>query len=83
MNRRLTGVVNSDRMQKTRVVALSRLKSHKKYKRSYKVTTKLKAHDEKNEYHVGDRVILEETRPTSKEKRWRIVEKLETKKPGN
>ena len=74
--RKLTGVVMSDRMQKTRVIAVTRLKKHPKYLKYYKETSKFKAHDEENEYKVGDRVVIEETRPLSKEKRWRIVSKL-------
>ncbi|MBI4086310.1 MAG: 30S ribosomal protein S17 [Candidatus Liptonbacteria bacterium] len=75
-NRKLTGVVVSDRMQKTRVIAVTRLKKHPKYLKYYKETGKFKAHDEKNEYKTGDNVIIEETRPLSKEKRWRIVERV-------
>jgi small subunit ribosomal protein S17 len=63
-------------MQKTRVVAVTRLKKHPKYLKYYKETNKFKAHDEENEYKVGDKVVIEETRPLSKEKRWRIVSKL-------
>lgn len=63
-------------MNKTRVVVTTRLKIHPKYKKYFKVTTRYKAHDEKNEYKAGDVVIIEETRPMSKEKRWRIVEKI-------
>ncbi|MFN7088596.1 MAG: 30S ribosomal protein S17 [Candidatus Paceibacteria bacterium] len=74
--RRLEGVVVSDKMQKTVVVAVERIKEHPKYKKRYKVTRRFKAHDEKNEYHVGDKVIIEECRPLSKEKRWRVVKKL-------
>ncbi len=74
--RRLAGAVISDRMQKTRVVAVTRLKKHPKYLKYYKETSTFKAHDEENEYKVGDKVIIEETRPLSKEKRWRIVEKI-------
>jgi small subunit ribosomal protein S17 len=74
--RRLEGVVVSDKMQKTRVVEIERFKKHPKYQKYYKITTRFKAHDEKNEYHVGDRVVIEETRPLSREKRWRIVGKL-------
>lgn len=68
--RRLKGVVVSDKMAKTVVVSVTRLKKHSKYKKYFKVTRKLKAHDENNEYHVGDKVVIEETRPLSKEKRW-------------
>ncbi len=74
--RRLEGVVVSDKMQKTRVVAVTRLKKHRKYYKYFKVTKKFKAHDEHSEYKVGDKVIIEETRPLSKEKRWRIIKKI-------
>lgn len=74
--RRLEGVVVSDKMQKTIVVSITRLKKHPKYQKRYKVTKKFKAHDEKNEYHIGDKVIIEETRPLSKEKRWKVIEKI-------
>jgi small subunit ribosomal protein S17 len=74
--RRITGVVVSDTMQKTRVVAVHSLKKHPKYLKYYRVTTKFKAHDEKNEYKKGDAVVIEETRPLSREKRWKIVGKI-------
>jgi len=74
--RKLVGVVTSDKMPKTRVVSISRFKKHPKYLKYYRVTKKFKAHDEKGDYHVGDKVIIEETRPLSKEKRWRIIQKL-------
>ncbi len=70
--RKLTGIVISDKMAKTRVVAVFRMKKHPKYLKYYKATSKFKAHDEKNEYHTGDKVVIEEARPMSKEKRWRI-----------
>jgi small subunit ribosomal protein S17 len=66
------GVVISDAMQKTRVVRIERVYRHPKYQRVIRISKKLKAHDEANESHVGDRVLIEETRPLSKEKRWRI-----------
>jgi small subunit ribosomal protein S17 len=66
------GVVVSDAMQKTRVVKIERVYRHPKYQRVIRMSKKLKAHDEANESHVGDRVLIEETRPLSKEKRWRI-----------
>ncbi len=66
----------SDKMTKTVVVSIVRLKKHPKYKKYFKVTKKFKAHDENNEYHVGDRVLIEETKPMSKDKRWRVVSKL-------
>ncbi len=59
-------------MQKTRVVKIARVFGHPRYERVVRVSKKLKAHDETNESRVGDRVLIEETRPTSKEKRWRI-----------
>ena len=74
-HRRLEAVVVSDKMQKTRVVETERFKKHPKYQKYFRVTTSFKAHDEKNEYRVGDRVVIEETRPLSKDKRWRIVGK--------
>ena len=66
------GVVVSDAMQKTRVVRIERVFRHPRYQRVVRVAKTLKAHDEANESHVGDRVLIEETRPLSKEKRWRI-----------
>ena len=75
IKRKLTGLVVSDKMQKTRVVAVTRLKKHSRYLKYYKSTSKFKAHDEKNEYKTGDKVIIEETRPLSKDKRWIIVGK--------
>jgi len=74
--RQLIGKVVSDKMQKTVVVEVERLKEHPKYKRRYKVGKKYKAHNEKGEYKVGDRVIIEECRPVSKEKRWRVISKI-------
>jgi small subunit ribosomal protein S17 len=66
------GVVVSDAMQKTRVVRIERVYRHPQYQRVIRMSKKLKAHDEQNESKVGDRVLIEETRPLSKEKRWRI-----------
>ena len=66
------GVVVSDAMQKTRVVRIERVFRHPRYQRVMRISKKLKAHDEANDSHVGDRVLIEETRPLSKEKRWRI-----------
>ena len=62
----------SDAMQKTRVVKVERVFRHPRYERVVRVSKKLKAHDEGNQSRVGDRVLIEETRPLSKEKRWRI-----------
>ena len=74
--RKIEGVVVSDRMTKTRVVAVSRLKKHAKYQKYYTVTTRFKAHDEKNEYKTGDKVTIEECRPMSRDKRWIIISKV-------
>jgi small subunit ribosomal protein S17 len=74
--RTIIGMVVSDKMMKTRVVAVSRLKRHPKYLKYYHVTTKFKAHDENNEYKTGDKVTIEESRPLSKEKRWTITGKI-------
>ena len=68
------GRVASDKMQKTIVVAVESLKRHPIYKRTYKQTHRFKAHDEQNSARIGDLVRIEETRPLSKEKRWRLVE---------
>ena len=71
--RRLTGTVVSDKMSKTRVVAVASLKKHPKYLKYYKVTRKFKAHDEENATKKGDQVVIEESRPLSREKRWKII----------
>ena len=73
---RKQGRVTSDKMQKTIVVAVEELKQHRVYKRTYRYTTKFKAHDEFNDAHIGDIVVIEETRPLSKEKRWKLVKIL-------
>jgi small subunit ribosomal protein S17 len=69
-------VVVSDRMSKTRVVRIERVFRHPRYQRVIRQAKTLKAHDETNASHVGDRVLIEETRPISKETRWRIREIL-------
>ena len=66
--RKLKGVVVSDKMSKTVVVEVEQIKEHKKYKRRYQFHKKYKAHDEKGEFKVGDKVVIEECRPISKEK---------------
>jgi small subunit ribosomal protein S17 len=68
------GRVVSDRMDKTIVVSVARLARHPLYKRVIRLTTKFKAHDEANEAHIGDTVLIEESRPLSATKRWRLVE---------
>jgi small subunit ribosomal protein S17 len=71
------GLVVSDKMNKTRVVAVERRFRHPRYERVIKRTSRFKAHDERNEAHAGDRVLIIETRPLSKDKRWRIKEILQ------
>ena len=71
------GIVKSDKMMKTIVVAIETLKLHPLYKKYVKRSKKVKAHDEKNDAKIGDRVRVVECRPLSKEKRWRLVEILE------
>lgn len=71
------GKVVSNKMDKTIVVAIEELVQHKLYKKSVKRTVKFKAHDENNEAQIGDRVQIMETRPLSREKRWRLVKIVE------
>lgn len=75
----MTGTVVSDKMDKTIVVAVENSIRHKVYGKTVKRTYKLKAHDEDNSCKMGDRVKVMETRPLSKDKRWRVVEILEKK----
>ena len=75
-----TGIVVSDKMDKTIVVAIKDNVKHTLYNKIVKKTYKLKAHDENNECHVGDTVKVMETRPLSKDKRWRLVEIMERAK---
>jgi small subunit ribosomal protein S17 len=70
------GVVVSDKMTKTRVVMIERVFRHPRYERVITRSKRLKAHDETNATKIGDRVLIEETRPMSKEKRWRIRQVL-------
>ena len=74
------GYVVSDKMEKTIVVLVEDRKTHPKYRKVVRRTTKLKAHDEQNTAGIGDRVLLMETRPLSSTKRWRLVEVLEKAK---
>lgn len=75
-----TGVVVSDKMDKTVVVAVSRFIQHPLYQKGVKHTIKFKAHDENNDAHIGDTVKIVQTRPLSKEKCWRVVDILERAK---
>ena len=74
------GLVVSDKMDKTIVVAVHDRKQHPLYKKYIKTTYRLKAHDENNECGIGDKVLVMETRPLSKDKRWRLVEIIEKAK---
>ena len=74
------GVVVSDKMQKTITVLVERKMKHPIYGKFVKKSTKFKAHDEKNDCHIGDTVRIMETRPLSKDKRWRLVEIIERAK---
>ncbi|MDP3954200.1 MAG: 30S ribosomal protein S17 [bacterium] len=74
-NRVLKGVVVSDKMQKTAVVEVSRLIKHPKYKKYHKVSKRFKAQNDDNKYKTGERVLIQETRPISKDKRWIVIAK--------
>ncbi len=73
----MIGIVTSDKMDKTVVVSVGTNVKHPMYKKIVKRTYKLKAHDEENKCHIGDKVRVMETRPLSKDKRWRVVEIIE------
>jgi small subunit ribosomal protein S17 len=73
------GVVVSDKMDKTVVVAVETRRVHQLYKKAIRVTKKYKAHDENNACKIGDKVKIVETRPLSKEKRWRVTEIMSKK----
>ncbi|HEY1236371.1 MAG TPA: 30S ribosomal protein S17 [Candidatus Binatia bacterium] len=75
-----TGVIVSDRMQKTVVVTVERTVTHPKYKKILRRRTNVKAHDETNQCRVGDRVLIVECRPLSRDKRWRVSKILERAK---
>jgi len=77
MHKERQGVVLSNRMQKTVVVSVERTVRHPKYLKYLKRRSKVKAHDEKSECQVGDRVLIVETRPLSRDKRWRVSRILE------
>ncbi|OGL77974.1 30S ribosomal protein S17 [Candidatus Uhrbacteria bacterium RIFCSPHIGHO2_12_FULL_54_23] len=78
--RTFIGTVVSDRMQKTLVVNVDRVKVHPKYEKRYVASTTFKVHDEKGAYHTGDKVIFVECRPLSKDKRWKVIEKVQSPK---
>jgi small subunit ribosomal protein S17 len=72
----LSGIIVSDKMDKTVVVSVSRFVKHPKYGKFYKINKKYKAHDEENKYKTGDKVEIVETKPISKDKRFKVVKKL-------
>ncbi len=74
MKNKLTGTVISDKQDKTIVVEVSRVKKHPLYGKSYEVHKKYKAHDEENKAKEGEKVIIREIKPISKDKRWELVE---------
>ena len=76
----MVGMVVSDRMEKTRVVVVQRLVKHPLYQKYVRKRSRYKVHDEANSCHTGDRVLIVETRPISREKRWRVKEILERAK---
>lgn len=74
--RRLIGTIISDKMAKTVVVKVERIKEHPKYKKRFRIHQKYKAHLEEADFKVGDKVVIEECRPISREKRWKVIKKL-------
>jgi len=71
--KRLKGTIVSNKMKDTVVVKVDRIKEHPKYKKRYKISKKYKAHTEKSELEIGDKVMIEECKPKSKDKHWKIV----------
>lgn len=74
--KQFVGTIISDKMQKTAVVKVEQIKKHSKYKKMYRASKKYKAHNPKGEFKIGDRVVIEECRPVSKEKKWRVVARV-------
>jgi len=74
--KRLKGTIVSNKMQKTVVVEVERVKEHPKYKRRYKIHKKYKVHYDEGEYRVGDKIMIEECRPISRDKRWKVIKKI-------
>ncbi len=83
MKHQLTGKVVSDKMEKTVVVLVDRMKEHPKYHKRYKVSRKYKAHDENKECREGDVVVIEECRPLSRDKRFKVVKRISLSAPEN
>lgn len=74
MPKTLKGTIVSNRMQKTLVVEVERLAKHPKYKRYYKISKRYKAHVETDGHRIGDKVMIQETKPISRDKRWKVVQ---------
>ena len=74
--KQLKGIIVSDKMDKTVIVRVERTVQDPKYKKRYKIHKRFKAHDEKGEYKIGDNVIIQECRPISKDKTWRVISKI-------
>ncbi|MFH0818906.1 MAG: 30S ribosomal protein S17 [Patescibacteria group bacterium] len=73
IEKKLEGIVVSDKMDKTIVVRIDSVRMHKKYQKRYQISRKFKVHDAKNQYKVGDKVVFVECRPISKDKKWRVI----------
>lgn len=76
MKNQLIGKVVSDKMSKTVVVNVERLKKHPKYQKRYRISKNYKAHDENKEYKIGDVVMIEECAPISKDKKWKVIKRI-------
>jgi len=74
--RQLQGIITSNKMANTVVVKVERVKEHPKYKRRYRIHKKYKAHFDEEEYALGDKVVIEECRPISKDKKWKVIKKI-------
>ena len=72
----LIGKVISNKMSKTLVVQTERTKEHPKYKRRYRIRKNYKVHNENGDYQIGDKILIEECRPISKDKKWRVIKKI-------
>jgi len=78
--KRLKGTIVSNKMKDTVVVKIDRIKEHPKYKKRYKVSKKYKADAKESKLEIGDQVMIQECKPKSKDKHWRVVETIKTKK---
>lgn len=79
--RKLKGTIVSNKMLKTVVVRVDRLKKHPKYQKYFKISKRLKAHIDSGEYNVGDEVVIQEARPLSKDKKWKVIELIKKYRP--